>query len=98
MGRTEAMILVKIGISGFDNNDFPLFWTNCIKSQILFIFRFYRLLNPEFNGLFDNYRRCYADILYRWGLLEARVTVSLWEFSFCNIHILRTSLFCAMTF
>ncbi|KAI9550538.1 hypothetical protein GHT06_005241 [Daphnia sinensis] len=34
-----------------------------------------RLLDPKFNGLFDNYRRCYADILYRWGLLEARVLV-----------------------
>ncbi|XP_046440628.1 GATOR complex protein WDR59-like isoform X2 [Daphnia pulex] len=35
----------------------------------------FRLLDPKFNGLFDNYRRCYADILYRWGLLEARVLV-----------------------
>ncbi|XP_059350855.1 GATOR complex protein WDR59-like isoform X2 [Daphnia carinata] len=34
-----------------------------------------RLLDPKFSGLFDNYRRCYADILYRWGLLEARVLV-----------------------
>ena len=36
---------------------------------------FYRLLDPKFNGLFDNYRRFYADILFRWGLLEARILV-----------------------
>jgi len=37
--------------------------------------RDFRLLDPKFNYLCDNYRRCYADILYRWGLLEARCLV-----------------------
>lgn len=41
------------------------------------IFLLQRLLDPKFSGLFDNYRRCYADILYRWGLLEARVLVTI---------------------
>ena len=38
---------------------------------------FYRLLDSKMNPLYDNFRRCYADILYRWGLLKSRVLVSL---------------------
>ncbi len=50
-----------------------------------------RLLDPKFNGLFDNYRRCYADILYRWGLLEARVLV-------CGLKIITRSYFLKTNF
>lgn len=42
--------------------------------------RDFRLLDPKFNYLCDNYRRCYADILYRWGLLEARCLVNVFFF------------------
>lgn len=34
-----------------------------------------RLLDPKLNVLYDNFRRCYADILYRWRLFKSRVLV-----------------------
>ena len=43
-----------------------------------------RLLDPKLNFLYDNYRRFYADILYRWGLLKARILV----FHFKNLSLI----------
>ena len=39
-----------------------------------------RLLDPKLNVLYDNFRRCYADILYRWRLFKSRVLVLLFPF------------------
>lgn len=36
---------------------------------------FYRLLDPAYSAQFDNYKTVYADVLYRWNLLEQRAQV-----------------------
>lgn len=39
------------------------------------VYYFCRLLDPAYSAQFDNYKTVYADVLYRWNLLEQRAQV-----------------------
>ena len=45
----------------------------CMRLYI--ICQYLRLLDPNYLNQYDEYKRCYAELLYRWGLLNKRIEV-----------------------